>query len=311
MKCCFTPKRFQGKTQELIDQANVIVDDYMGQGLCLTLRQLYYRLVAAALIPNTQKSYKRVGSVVNDARLAGLIDWDAIEDRTRNTIENGHWDSPARILDSVVDSYAIDKWADQPHRVEVWIEKEALAGVFEPVCAELDVTLFPCRGYTSQSEMYGAGQRLRAYADDGQDPVILHFGDHDPSGIDMTRDIGDRLELFSGHGDRIAMNIEELLGGCSVQVERIALNMEQVEQYDPPPNPAKTTDSRFNGYALEYGEDSWELDALDPSVLAALIREHVTNYRDDDLWEAAVAREEEGRAQLASVRDEFDAGSES
>ncbi len=84
-------------------------------------------------IPNTQKSYKRVGNVINDARLAGLIDWDAIEDRTRNTITNSHWKSPARILDSVVDSYAADKWADQPYRVEVWIEKEALAGVFEPV----------------------------------------------------------------------------------------------------------------------------------------------------------------------------------
>ncbi len=292
MKLCFTPKRFQGKTQELIDHANAIVTDYMAQGLCLTLRQLYYRLVAAALIPNTPKSYKRIGNIVNDARLAGLIDWSAIEDRTRSTIKNGHWTSPARILDSCVLGYTIDKWADQTYRVEVWIEKEALAGVFEPVCSELDVTLFPCRGYTSQSEMFRAGQRFEAMVANGQTPIILHFGDHDPSGIDMTRDIASRLKMFSNYTSKI--------------VDRIALTMEQVEEYDPPPNPAKTTDSRFDAYLDEYGEDSWELDALEPSVLADLIREHVGGYRNDERWEAAVARETKQREQLASVRDAFD-----
>lgn len=294
---CFTPKRFQGKTQELIDQAIAIVDDYMGQGLCLTLRQLYYRLVAAALIANTAKSYKRVGNVVNDARLAGLIDWSAIEDRTRNTIQNSHWKTPARILDAVVDSYAIDKWADQPYHVEVWIEKEALAGVFEPVCAELDVTLFPCRGYASSSEMYRAGSRLVDAACGKRTPIILHFGDHDPSGIDMTRDIEDRLYMFSG--------------GAAKRVERIALTMDQIEEYNPPPNPAKTTDSRFDTYLDEYGEDSWELDALNPSVLADLIRQHVISYRHDELWAAAKAREADDRTRLETIRDNFDAEDES
>ena len=139
--------------------------------------------------------------------------------------------------------------------------------------------------------MYRAGKRLKHIHMLRRTPIILHFGDHDPSGIDMTRDIEDRLEMFAKWG---------------VTVERIALTMDQIDQYDPPPNPAKTTDSRFEAYLDEYGEDSWELDALEPSVLADLIREHVGYYRDDELWDAAVAKESNQREQLATVRDNFD-----
>lgn len=225
-----------------------------------------------------------------------LIDWSAIVDRTRNVVANSHWASPARILDSCVNSYAEDKWSTQPYRVEVWIEKEALASVFEPVCAELDVPMLACRGYTSQSEMWSGGRRLLRHrissTATGQEVVVLHFGDHDPSGIDMSRDICDRLRMF--------------LEGESMTFERLALNMDQVEEYNPPPNPAKMTDSRFAQYVALYGDESWELDALEPSVLADLIRANVLRFRDQELWHTALKKESRNRMRLAEVRDGWD-----
>lgn len=268
----YIEKNFKPASRAIIDKANEIIEEYAKQGFSLTLRQLYYQFVARDLIANTQQSYKRLGSIVNDGRLAGLIDWLAIEDRTRNLVSNPHWDTPADVIDSARQSYGIDMWANQEHRVEVWIEKEALAGVIEPVCNELDVPHFACRGYVSQSEQWRAGMRYRSsYNRNSQQTVVLHLGDHDPSGIDMTRDNNDRLSMLAGYRG-------------APEVVRIALNMDQVEQYQPPPNPAKVTDSRFLDYAQQFGDESWELDALEPRVIIDLIREHVDNWRDPDKW---------------------------
>ena len=281
-KVAYIDKRFSAKTEAVIEQAETIIEEYLAQGFKLTLRQLYYQFVARAVLPNTVQSYKRLGSIVNDARLAGLIDWDAIEDRTRNLQSLPHWSSPESIIQSAAYSYRIEKWRDQPYYVEVWIEKDALLGVIDKTCEELDVSYFSCRGYVSQSEMWAAAKRLRHETGTARSTVIVHLGDHDPSGIDMTRDIQDRMDLF----------------GADVEVERVALTMEQVEEYQPPPNPAKVTDSRFEGYAELYGQDSWELDALEPSVLANLIENVVLRYRDHEAWEAAVEREDKGRINL-------------
>lgn len=281
--------RFSTGTTQIINHANAIIAEYTAQGYDLTLRQLYYQFVARDIISNTQQEYKRLGSIINDARLAGLVDWSHLVDRTRNLHTQPHWSSPANIIHACVESYRIDKWATQKCRVEVWIEKEALAGVFERVCDELDCPFFACRGYTSQSEMWSAGQRLLSIMDAKQRPVILHFGDHDPSGMDMTRDIRDRLKMFMG----------------GVKLHRLALNMDQIEEHAPPPNPAKTTDARYAGYLAEFGEESWELDALEPDLLEGLVRTFVEGVRDDAAWQAAEQEEEEGRDRLREIADEL------
>lgn len=277
--------KFKPDTVDLINKANEIIEDYQSQGYSLTLRQLYYQFVSRDLIRNTQQEYKRLGSIVNDGRMAGLIDWDAIEDRTRNVHRLAQWESPNDIVTSCSTQYRIDKWGTQPCRIEVWIEKEALAGVFQRVCDELQVPFFSCRGYASQSEMWAAGRRLKRIAEDeGKEAIILHFGDHDPSGIDMSRDIKDRLLIF--------------MDGEPLRFKRLALTMDQVDEYRPPPNPAKTTDARFNGYADIYGDESWELDALEPDVLADLVRQAVLAERDDKAWEEALAQESRHKAEL-------------
>jgi hypothetical protein len=261
--------RLNPSSLALVEVCNRVIADYQAQGFTLTLRQLYYQMVSRDVIPNRQKEYKRLGSIVNDARLAGLIDWNSIEDRTRNLQSLGHWTRPEEILQDVAEQYREDLWTDQKWRPEVWIEKDALVGVIEGVCNDLDVPFFSCRGYTSQSEMWGAAMRLARWKIKfKQTPIIFHLGDHDPSGKDMTRDIEDRMELFMG----------------GLKLKRLALNMEQVEQYKPPPNPAKTTDSRYAGYIAEFGDESWELDALEPKIIADLIRSAVLVLINKPKW---------------------------
>lgn len=287
MKQTYISKRFSAKSENLINLSNEIIEEYTKQGYDLTLRQLYYQLVSRDYIVNDQKQYARLSKVISDARLAGQIDWYAIVDRTRNLRKNSHWSSPKSILDAVASQYRIDKWQNQKYRVECWIEKDALIGVISGICDRLDIPYFACRGYNSQSEMWRAGQRFEYYIADNQIPVILHLGDHDPSGMDMSRDIEDRINIF--------VNQRKL------EFKRLALNYNQVKQYSPPPNPTKLSDSRSSGYIEEFGESSWELDALSPKVISDLIEENVLDYRDENLWMTMIEKEENERSTLQGL----------
>jgi len=286
---CYVPKVFRGKTLGIIEAANDIIDEYTEQGFTLTLRQLYYQFVARALLPNSMKSYKRLGNILNDARLAGMVDWDSMEDRTRNLDQLPTWKDAPHLLRANARHFRRDRWSTQNYWIEVWVEKEALSGVFAPVCKEMEVGLFSCRGYPSQSEVLGASGRFIDYAMAGQETVILHFGDHDPSGIDMTRDIRDRLHMFEAY----------------VEVHRMALNLDQIEEHDPPPNPAKLSDSRSTDYIRRFGSSSWELDALDPQTLSDLVRDAVDSYLDHDAWQEAVEKDEADQKRLRWIADNW------
>ena len=288
----YEKKNFRQEALNTIAQAESIIQNYQAQGFSLTLRQLYYQFVARALIPNTEKSYTRLGNIISDARRTGMIDWNAIVDRTRFLRKLSSWDKPQSILESAKDSYHRDLWANQDKRLEVWIEKDALVGVIENVCQTNDVPFFSCRGYVSDSEMWAGAMRSLRFRDDDKDVIILHLGDHDPSGIDMTRDIQDRLRLFTF--------------SRNVVVKRIALTMKQIEELNPPPNPAKVTDSRYESYVAEYGAESWELDALEPQYIADLIEEHILAERDDAKWQELVNEQEKERKQIATIIKKWD-----
>jgi hypothetical protein len=371
MKEKFIEKKFLDKSAQLIATAIKICDDYRRQGYTLTLRQLYYQLVSKNIVPNTEQSYDRVGSLINDARLAGLVDWSMIEDRGRDTSFNNHWQNPAQFMDSVAPQYAIDTWRGQQNYVEIMVEKQALEGVLEPVCRRLDIGFSANKGYSSSSTMYETGKRLRRiflgqgdykdyklydafnysalgygtggnhelfdyenteieyeetekaeelysksqdsdkyedmmaydkfccdaaiklmkpHPNGGRNVHIIYFGDHDPSGIDMTRDVDDRLRLFSG---------------CNINVIRLALNMDQVRQYNPPTNPAKLTDGRAKGYIAKYGPSSWELDALTPEVLDNLVTRQVESLIDYEQMDKVKAEMAEGRRDLMQVAADF------
>lgn len=309
----------------IISKANEILRDYARQGYDLTLRQLYYQFVSRDLIRNKDTEYKRLGSIINDARLAGLIDWGHIVDRTRNLRALSHWTDPESIVSTCAEQFRLDKWANQENYVEVWIEKDALVGVLEKACQPLDVPYFSCRGYTSQSEMWSASQRLLKQIRNGKRVTILHLGDHDPSGVDMTRDINDRLNQFvlyhrvrdiaEKHEQGSEESREDYVTRLqdmhnvdmdNVHVNRIALTMDQIRQYDPPPNPAKLTDVRATKYIEEYGDSSWELDALEPAVITTLIQENVTALLDEGQWADDVDQEDNHKADIKLIADNWE-----
>jgi len=289
-KIPYIKKRFGANSLHLIATADSIIEEYAAEDLELTLRQLYYQFVSRDLIANKQSEYKRLGNIISEARLAGLIDWEAIVDRTRNLKENYHNTDPGDAVRDSLDCFRLNRWDNQPFRPEVWIEKEALVGVIAKICQKLDVPYFACKGYTSQSEMWRAGQRMLRYDRNGQTPVIIHLGDHDPSGMDMTRDITDRLDLFMG----------------GLEVKRIALNYNQIEEHNPPPNPAKLTDTRAGKYIAQYGASSWELDALEPRIISKLIKNTVKSFTDQDLMNETLDKEEEYRTVLENVVDNWE-----
>jgi hypothetical protein len=289
MKVAFTEINFRDESLRRIAQINTIVDEYMEQGLKLTLRQLYYQFVARGYIPNNVKEYGKLQDLLTNARMCGEVDWDSIEDRTRDLEKLPRWNSPHDILSSCVYGFRIDKWEGQKFRPEVWIEKDALTGVIQPTCNNLDIPYLSCRGYTSASTLFDmAYRRFAPILAGGQIPLVIHFGDHDPSGLDMTRDITERIQMMSAHGH----------SRNRVKVIRVALNMDQVDAYNPPPNPAKSTDSRYKEYEDKYGKESWELDALPPGEIQRIIRDTVLQHRDESLWSEAREVEE-------SLRDEL------
>lgn len=276
----------------MVGHALKIIEEYQLEGYSLTLRQLYYQFVSRDLLPNSVKSYKLLGDVVSDGRMLGLIDWDAINDRLREIRTVTHWDTPKDILEACASQFRIDMWDGQLERVEVWVEKDALAEVVVRAANIYRCPVMVCRGYMSQSAMWEAGhRRFRNYIARGINPTVIHLGDHDPSGIDMTRDIEDRLRIFSrGH----------------VSVERIALNMDQVKQYNPPPNPAKLTDTRARDYISVHGDMSWELDALEPRVLDTLIQDAIKDHIDWDAWNEKGEEEETHRHKLKRIANDYD-----
>lgn len=297
-KLAYIEKRISADRLVLIEQANEIIEEYSAKGFSLTLRQLYYQFVSRGLLANKDREYKRLGDIISDGRMTGLIDWDAITDRLREIHDRPHWNSPQDFLKSVGPQFYVDHWVGQERRVEVWVEKDALSDIISRACKPLDVPFMVCRGFMSQTAMWEAGERmLRNFNEHEQRTLVLHLGDHDPSGIDMTRDIADRVNIFTQEFP-------------VAEIKRIALNMDQVEEYSPPPNPAKETDSRSESYIAQYGAESWELDALDPSVLDALIVTEIQMEIDQDLWKARQKIVDEGREVLNKVADNYEAVAE-
>lgn len=281
-------------TQAKVVQCGEIVQEYLDQGLKLTLRQLYYQHVARALIPNTERSYKNLGTLVSKARLAGLLDWDAIEDRGREPDTQNDWDNVWDLVDSAVRWFRLPRWEGQGCRAELWVEKEALAGVLEPIARKHHVTLMVNKGYSSQSAMFESALRLMRLDRECDGGVrVYYLGDLDPSGEDMVRDIRDRLDMFT----RSSIDLE---------VVKLALTTEQVEEYGPPPNPTKVTDSRARGYIEKYGHECWEVDALDPRTLTRIITDVFDEIIDHEMMDEVIEREDDGKRRLREAAREID-----
>ncbi len=260
-------------TRILLEQCRDILAEYGDQ---ITVRQLYYRLVAQLAIPNSQRAYKNLVGALTKWRKGGEVDPRAFTDLTREPeLPHCHLDL-ADYLQEVASGYARDRWQGQRTHPEVWVEKQALATVFLPVCRRLQVTLQVCRGYASISMLVEAADRGAS--------EIIYFGDFDPSGVDIPRSVADELRLT---------------WGCAARLEVKALLPEQIAEHGLPPAPAKAGDSRTAGFRLAHGNETVELDALPPSVLSELIESSVMAFVDDkEEWEAASVEERDERRRL-------------
>jgi hypothetical protein len=308
----YTKYKPKGPAARIVELANDILRDYNRQGFNLTVRQLYYQFVSRDLFPdewvneigtkNHTGNYNRLKSIIAKAREGGLVDWEYIKDRGRSLTQRPHWVSGQQFLNSVAPQFHIDLWLDQPKRVEVWVEKDALSDVIDQACNPLDVPNFACKGYASASSMWEAAHNrfLLKYAQAEQDIVIIHLGDHDPSGVHMTQDIEERLKLF-------ASPYEDDQKRANITVQRIALTMAQVEEYEPPPNPTKEADPRSAVYRREFGETCWELDALEPRMLVRLVREAIEEHLDRRLFDARKEYADGERHRLIAMANHWDA----
>lgn len=288
-KICYVPKEFSAEKLELILLANKVIEATRAGGHHqMTLRYVYYRLVSRNVIPNRKNEYDKLSDLLCDARLAGLVDWDAIIDQTRGLEENAHWEHPLDVLKDAQHSFALDKWADQAHYVEVWVEKDAMKSVVGRVCKAWDVPFFSCRGYASISEMHVAALRLHERgAGRGRTAHVLHLGDHDPSGLDMTRDIHHKMRTIFQ---------------TDVKIHRIALNMDQIEENHLPPNPAKVTDSRSGRYRAKFGDVSWELDSLEIPVVERILSSNLDHWLDRPKYNELKAKEDRAKHTIQTIR---------
>lgn len=182
---------------------NQIIEEYKKEGYILTLRQLYYQLVSRDIIPNKQSEYAKLSTLLTKGRMAGVVDWSAIEDRNRKPYIPSSWDSPESIVESAIHSYRRDRQEGQNVYIELWVEKDALSGVLKRITEKYHINLIVNKGYSSTSAMYDAYERVKDKLLEKKKVVILYLGDHDASGLDMIRDIRDRTREFVGNSEDV------------------------------------------------------------------------------------------------------------
>ena len=296
MRQMFVPYNPQARRRAVVEHVNAIIDEYRAKGFTLTVRQIFYQFVARGWIENWLRSYWVIRAVIAEGRDGGLIDWDAIEDRGREVVSPSTWSDPAQIIEAAANSYREDLWAGQTYRPEVWIEKASLIGLIENVCKAHRVPFVSTGGDNSISVQYAAAQRFTESTNQGQTPLVLHLADHDPRGLNMTDVTMRRLALYARE---------------DIEVHRLALNIEQVREFNPPPSFAKENSAADQSLAIDYEarfgtKECWELDALPPDVLAALIGDELDGLKDQQAWAKALAHENRNRKRLARAAADWD-----
>lgn len=227
----------------------------------MTLRGLFYRLVSAGVIPKLESEYKAVGSYLLKLRRSGRVPYSSIADSTRWMRKGRSFDNLEAALYTTAAAYRRSLWNDQDAYVEVWCEKDTLAGVLYQETDPYDVPLMVVRGFASETYLYQAAEQIRVVSK----PTFLYLlTDLDPSGLSIASTIESRIRDFAPEAD--------------ITVRRIAVTPEQVQMWNLPTRPTKKTDSRSKGFVGE----SVELDAIPPATLRALVREAIEQHIDPD-----------------------------
>jgi hypothetical protein len=269
-----------------------IVSDYE-KGI-LTLRALHYQLVGRGMTNDVQH-YKRVVCAMIDARWGNQIDFDTFSDLDRAMVGQTNFketdvESEIEIAGQQVinwmTSYHKNRWENQPYYPEIFIEKKALQGVFKNICDDWDIALGACKGYPSLTFLHEASERFETAESYGKKPIIIYFGDYDPSGEDIPRSIKENIARF----------------GVDLEVKRIALMEHQVIQWKLPPAPAKSTDSRTAKWS---GLGQVELDAVRPEKLMELCENAIREIFDEELYQELLETEKNERVIYTSQLRKF------
>ncbi len=281
---------------EIVDAALDIFQQY---DTAITLRQLYYRLVSRLLIPNTINSYKRLSRIMVKAREDGDVPLNCLEDRSRRGLGRGDvgYNSAEEYLKKKITtlqdswkSFTMPMWDDQPKNVMISLEKDALSRLVSREANRFSVRTFPTRGYPSFSFVQEMSRYITRQLG-GKPTVVLYFGDFDPSGVDIERDLSERLERY---------------GAKDFTVQRIALTADQIKKYSLPPMPVKRSDARADSFLEEHGDRAVELDALDPNLLQTTVRKAVVKNINMRKWNARVRKTEELQRWIRDKLDDIE-----
>ena len=266
----------RSSVDETLEQINSVMAEYQQK---MTIRQIYYRLIAEYGLENSEKSYKRIVKILSDARLSGSIPYDAIHDLGRQISEfdsykrtsvRSHMNSLRSLIKQWDQFHNMSLWEGQPQRVLVVVEKQALQGIFSDVCKKWEVDLMVCKGYPSLTQQYELVNRMNERIKDGQELNIIYYGDFDPSGENIRDKLEERLR------DDFCLDFSTFT--------KEALTMDQVVEMNLPPAPAKASDSRTNGFIDKYGVGiQVELDAIKPVMLERMISDSISKYFDFDI----------------------------
>lgn len=278
-----------------------IINDYQQQGYTLTLRQLHYQLVTRNWIINHDSAYKKLSNILDDLRYSGQVDWSAIEDRGRVPYLPYWVTGIDEAIQDTINNYRLDFQDGQHEYIELWTEKDALSGILKRVTERFHIQLVVNKGYTSSTAIYAAYQRFVGRISRGQKVTVLYFGDHDPSGLDMVRDIRERLEFFFENGMHQHLVDGSFFEDC-LEIVHIGLTKEQIRKYNPPPNPTKLTDSRAAKYIQLHGKTCWEVDALEPSTLIKIVEKNIINLIDVDKFNEMIQKT---NADIEIIKEKF------
>jgi hypothetical protein len=286
-------------TRQYVDRILEVLDD-LTDYWPLTLRQVYYQLVAAVVIDNNPREYGKLSRVLTKARLDGVVPWKAIEDRTRSVLTSDGWADGDDFLDTEKDNFLVgyrrDLLQTQRNRLELWVEKDALSRVCHNAALPYCVPVIVARGYSSVSYIHECRKRIERNTKAGYEgTVVLYYGDLDPSGWNMLPAMMETLQGEMGLGDQVIPR-------------RCALTVDQVGEYDLPSNPdaLKVGDTRARKYIQQFGTLAVELDALPPATLQNLVRQSIEAELDLAAFQAEQDREEEDRGVLAELKGQVE-----
>jgi len=260
-------------SETLISLTNNVMSSY--PTFNFTLRQVFYLLVSHHGYPNEKQAYNKLGKALVKARQEGTVDADRILDLSRpEYINNSSYQSfleRARSdFKTLINDFDLDKWSLQPIYCETWIEKEALSRVIAPVCKKYSVNEIVGRGYSSYTQIRRAVKRLP----EDKKVIILYIGDFDPPGLHIEEKLKERLlDEASRRGKHLQLD-----------VRRVALTYEQIQQYHLPASPLKKSGQKRQEYLEKYGSDVWEVDALSPEVLIKTLEEEIRSLIDWEIW---------------------------